>query len=292
MTVGFFIFILLREEEKMGYKGRDVEVVWLGETLFPGGLPGEERQDRRQERQDRRQERCLIIACDSSAAIGAKELDVVKVPAQLVGRFTIRVALLEVLAVGGRPQALTVAICGEPQPTGEGILQGIREELALVGLQHLPIAISTEKNMPTRQTGLGVGVTATASRDTLRLGRSRAGDWLYCLGLPKVGAEVESPEDPEIIQPGDVAVLLGLPWVQDLLPVGSQGIRREAASLAQEVGCRLELVSCSVDLEKSAGPSTCLLFTAPSELSAREIEQTIRTNVRSDLPLTCLGRIV
>ncbi|MDI6813330.1 MAG: alpha-ribazole kinase [Desulfitobacteriaceae bacterium] len=244
----------------MGYKGRDVEVVWLSE------------------------DRCLIVACDSSGAIGEKEEDVVKVPPEVVGRFATRVALLEVMATGGYPQVLTVAISNEPVPTGEGILRGVREELRSLGLGSLAVAISTEKNIPTQQTGLGVGVTGTADSETLRIARSQAGDIMYCLGIPKVGVEVESPEDPEIVQGRDVLELLHQVQVHDLVPVGSRGIRSEAESLAESVGCIFEGIACSLDMQKSAGPSTCLIVTTPMGFRLEE-------GLRSSLAVTCIGRL-
>ncbi|HHY18163.1 MAG TPA: alpha-ribazole-5-phosphate synthase, partial [Firmicutes bacterium] len=39
----------------------------------------------------------LVIACDSAGGIGPKELDSVKVPGYVLGRFTARVALMELL---------------------------------------------------------------------------------------------------------------------------------------------------------------------------------------------------
>jgi len=50
--------------------------------------------------------------------------------------------------------------------------------------------------------------------------------------------------------------------IHDILPVGSRGILAEADDLAQSVGCTfLSLPDTKVDLRKSAGPSTTLIFT-------------------------------
>ncbi len=38
--------------------------------------------------------RVLVVACDSAGGIGPKELDSVKVPGYVLGRFTARVALI------------------------------------------------------------------------------------------------------------------------------------------------------------------------------------------------------
>lgn len=179
----------------------------------------------------------LAVACNSIGGIGDKPGDVVKVPPYIVGRFGSRVPLMEILAVGATPKSITAAICSEPDPTGEGILEGIRDELESVDLQ-LPITISTEKNIPTTQTGLGVTVVGVVGRDKLKLNETRSKDKLFSVGLPKVGNEV-SLEDPEIADAKLVKGLVSLPAVHDVVPVGSKGIRREAEMLADHLGLRI-----------------------------------------------------
>ncbi|UTW69818.1 hypothetical protein KHA80_02285 [Anaerobacillus sp. HL2] len=60
----------------------------------------------------------LVIACDSSGAIGPKELDVVKVDANIVGRFISRVVLMEIISVGAKPITLIDTLSVEMNPTG------------------------------------------------------------------------------------------------------------------------------------------------------------------------------
>ncbi|NLI92386.1 MAG: alpha-ribazole kinase [Peptococcaceae bacterium] len=227
----------------MGYKNRDVEVVFLKEGL------------------------CLVAACDSCGAIGSKELDAVSVPADVTGRFTARVALLEVIASGAIPQMITVAISNEPDPTGIQILSGVRAELLSAGLKRLKMVTSTEKNIPTKQTGLGISVFGSCDFDDLRLGKTEPGDFIYGLGKPKVGPEVDDPEDREIIQVKHLAVLLKKKPIHDLIPVGSRGIRYECELLQQTVRGRVEFApGCPVPITKSAGPSTVLLFSAKDKI--------------------------
>ncbi len=227
----------------MGYHGRDVEVVSLNETQY------------------------LVAACDSCGAIGMKELDAVKVTWSITGRSTARVALLEVLSIGAIPQMLTVAISNEPKPAGEEILEGVREELKVMDLASLPIAISTEKNIHTQQTGLGITVVGLCEKAKLRIGQSNIGDGVFCMGLPKVGFEVLGPDDPEIIQGDHVMKLLRYRAVHDIIPVGSQGIRGEAEAIAATVGARfIQEPQCQLNLHKSAGPSTCAIFMAPEAI--------------------------
>jgi hypothetical protein len=228
----------------MGYQGRDVEVVLIN--------PGQ----------------YMVAACDSCGAVGSKELDLVKVPPYIVGRFTMRVALLEIVTAGSQPRLATITISNEPEPTGTEILKGIRDELASFGLASLPLAISTEKNFPTRQTGLGVSVVGICEKAGLRIATTRPGDLLYCLGLPKVGAEVHSPGDPQIVQGCHVQKLLQHKEIHDIIPVGSQGIYGEAALLSSTIAGRLILnPSTGIDYAKSAGPSTCLIFSASASFA-------------------------
>lgn len=223
----------------MGYKSRDVEVSFL-----PGDL-------------------CIVVACDSCGAIGSKELDAVQVPASVTGRCTARVALLEVIASGARPEIMTVAISAEPEPTGADIIGGIRAELAAAGLEHVKLIVSTEKNIPTRQTGLGVSVVGCCQIAGLRLGRTQIGDWVYGLGKPKVGSEAADPDDPEIVRTEHLRKLLENAVVHDLIPVGSGGIRCECELAAGEIQGRVDYeANCPVPLDKSAGPSTVLIITA------------------------------
>ncbi|ADL08727.1 conserved hypothetical protein [Thermosediminibacter oceani DSM 16646] len=204
----------------------------------------------------------LAVACDSAGGIGEKERDVVKVPPYITGRFTCRVALMELLAIGADPLAVTATICSEPSPTGEGLLKGITDELSASCL-NIPVTISTEKNIPTCQTGLGVTAVGLVKEKGLRMGRTKSGDGIYCLGVPKVGNEV-SLDDPEIADTGAVKRLLGLSEVHDIIPVGSRGIKGEVEHLARVSGLSVQWEArLPVNTEKSAGPATCVVFTAP-----------------------------
>lgn len=222
----------------MSYMGRDVEVVSLDKKKH------------------------IVAACDSCGAVGSKELDVVKVSPYIVGRFTARVALLEVLAAGARPILLAVTSASDPHPTTDGIMEGVGDELKALNLTETRLAVSSEKNIPTGQTGLGITAIGVCEKESLRIATSKPGDELYCLGLPKVGSEVVAHDDPEIVQGKHILALLASPGVYDIIPVGSRGIRKEAESLASQIGCGFEPeISAAVDLDKSAGPSTCLIFT-------------------------------
>lgn len=201
-----------------------------------------------------------VIGCDSSGGIGPKERDAVKVPAYVVGRFTSRVALMEVLASGAQPAALVSTLCAEPDPVGIEVSRGVADELAGAGLAgQVAVTGSSEKNVPTEQTGLGITVIGFVERVGLRFGHSMKGDDIVCVGFPRVGREVRI-DDPEIADVPMLRRMLEMPGVREVVPAGSRGIIHEAKELASAGGFSLELQeSPRVDLRKSAGPATCLV---------------------------------
>lgn len=210
----------------------------------------------------------LMVATDAAGGIGPKEGDTVKVPAYVLGRFTARVALMELIAAGGRPVLLVNTCCVEPEPTGAELLRGVSDEAALLGLGADAITGSFEKNVPTTQTALGVTAMALTDRSSPR--RAQPGDLVVAVGLPKVGAEVRL-DDPDIADLPLVAALSAQPEVHDLLPVGSRGIAAEAAALAESAGLTVELLPAEPgwDLAQSAGPATCCLVAlGPAALPA------------------------
>jgi thiamine monophosphate kinase len=210
--------------------------------------------------------RVLAVSCDSAGGIGPKPLDRVKVDAYTVGRFTVRVALMEVLSVGAEPICLANTLAVEPNPTGNQIIKGIREEAEYAGVDpRIPMTYSTEKNVHTRQTGVGVTVVGTTLVGAVRIGRCRPGDSVVAVGLPHVGHEVLRGEKERMLADSrDVRILLKLSFVHEIIPVGSQGILNEARTLAEDSNLRFKLVrSLQLDARKSAGPATVVLCTCP-----------------------------
>lgn len=223
----------------MGFKGRDIEVCEIDQTKY------------------------LVATCDSCGGIGEKEFDKIKVPAELVGRLTTRVAFMELIAVGATPKMMTISITSEPEPTAVNILAGIFAELKVAGFSKLPRVISTEKNISTCQTGLGIGITGICLKDELRVHRSKPGDNVFCLGIPKFGDQVTSADNYEIVQIKDLKKWTRHQEVHDILPIGSRGILEESNQLANQVNCQFIQYNYSIDVKKSAGPSTCIIFTCP-----------------------------
>lgn len=202
----------------------------------------------------------LVIACDSSGGIGMKPQDRLPVPGEVVGRIIAAVPLMEVLASGATPVAVINTLSNEMQPTGRAIVRGVEQAVSEAGLPASVINGSTEENTPTEQTGLGVTVIGTAGSGELRLGSSRPGDLVYCVGKPLMGEEV-LPHQQDAARISTVRALLGLPGVHEILPVGSKGIEYELGEMAGLAGLSFDLLDTAqtLDLRKSAGPATCLL---------------------------------
>lgn len=218
------------------------------------------RRDVRLFRLDRR--RIMVVSSDSAGGIGPKPLDRVRVNGHTVGRFTARVALMEALSVGADPICLANTLTVEPRPTGVQIIRGIRDELRYAGLDsRIVMTQSTEKNVSVSQTGVGVTVVGMATARSLKVGRCRLGDAIIAIGLPHVGGEVLRGEKKrKIADTRDVCNLLSLPFVHEIIPVGSQGILHEAHTIAQDSNLRFTLGRClKLDVRKSAGPATVAL---------------------------------
>lgn len=207
----------------------------------------------------------LVTACDSDGSIGPKPADQVRVSAYHIGRFGARVALMELLACGARPFLLLDTLAVEMDPTGREIIAAVRDEAAAAGLDD-PAAVngSTEDNVPTQMTGMGVTALGLCAADRFRPGTARRGDLVVCIGRRKSGPEDEIVlADPELMDLPALRALLPLAGVRDILPVGSHGIAHEAGQMAAAAG--LAFVSApdpGVDLIKSAGPGTCCLCAA------------------------------
>jgi hypothetical protein len=154
----------------------------------------------------------------------------------------------------------------EMEPTGIEILDGIKEAARSVRLSlDLVLTGSYEKNVSVEQTGLGVMAVGVVRENELKIGRSRSGDQIVAIGLPRVGKEVLVAEARgEIADLSDLSTLLRSSLVHEVIPVGSRGIAYEANVLAKSSNLQVSFVEeGKVDLFKSAGPATVLLATIP-----------------------------
>ncbi|MGM0471970.1 MAG: hypothetical protein ACQEQI_06800 [Bacillota bacterium] len=226
----------------------------------------------------------LVIGCDSLGGIGPKLKDQVQVSGQVVGQLTTRVSLFEVLAVRATPKAVINTLSVEYDPVGCEIIEGIESEISKLNLTDLELITgSTEENVPTIQTGLGVTVIGQAVKQDLQLAASQAGDVVVAIGLLLVGSEVLNSLT-ELVSLADLELLSSLDYIHDILPVGSKGIGYELRLLADINQLELTLVESSLDLDKSAGPATVILVTLEEEYLAN-------LKAEFELPITIVGQL-
>ena len=226
----------------------------------------------------------VVIACDSAGGIGSKDNDLVKVPGQLVGSLTTRVALIEILSIGAEPISIVNTLSVEYEPTGKAILEGIKQEVARIDLdQEIIINGSTEENIETSQTGIGITVVGRVDKDNIRMANAQVNDLVVAIGLPMVGNEVVINQEV-IADLHDVEQLLQFEEVHEIIPVGSKGVVYEANLLARLSGLELDIIETELDLYKSAGPATTLIAAIPPG-SLEKVKTVI------DKPINIIGKL-
>lgn len=229
-------------------------------------------------------ERLLVIACDSVGSIGPKRADRYPVDARTVAHFAARVPLVEVIAAGARPEIVVDTLSVEMDPTGAEMIAEIRAIASELGLGPDRVTGSTEDNVPSDATGVGVTVLATVARDDLRPGRARSGDRVLCIGTPTSAPhDVIAIGDPRMVPLALLADLVALPEVGDALPVGSRGVGYELGVLAETNGLAFHPVDHDLDLARSGGPASCVLLAVRPSAVARILD------LAGSVPVTELG---
>ncbi len=218
-----------------------------------------------------------VTACDSCGSIGEKSADAFQVPSEVVGFITARVAILEVLAMGAQVISAAVPIANESDPTADKLLRGVRNCFESFGLD-IPMIISTEKNMPTQMTAMGIAVNGVAPH--VRAGGYETGDKIYVIGRPSVGQEVITFEK-ELVDADSVYRMLSLDAVREVLPVGSRGILAELEDMMAAWSAEYRIQEGhGIDLEKSCGPASVAIVIAQKDLS-----------LELDIPVVCIGSV-
>ena len=124
----------------------------------------------------------IVAGSTSSGAVGPKPLDKVKVDGKILGKFLARVALMDVTATGAFPLLLSVTLGVEKDPTGNQIIEGIKHEARVLGLDPNQVLLeNTEDNFETLQTGAGLTVIGFANEDELRLEKRVQVTWSWLL---------------------------------------------------------------------------------------------------------------
>lgn len=212
----------------------------------------------------------LVIAADNSGGIGLKEHDAVKTPYETVSYYSFRVAAMECLSADGQPFSVVIQnFCHDD--AWSAIMAGIDKGCAEMGLRDISITGSTESNFSLMQSALGMIVMgkrkATYQEPVVFLENMK----LAVIGSPLVGNEVlETPED---VVPLSLFYDVSRLEQVVLLPVGSKGIFRELKNLLGDDSLDMDQVKTEVDIEKTAGPSTCVLVAFHPELESLLVEK-------------------
>lgn len=217
-------------------------------------------------------EETLVIACDSSAGIGEKKADVVAVDPAITAAYSLRVPLLELMCYGAQPITVIDTIGNELVPTGEKMIAGVRAEMARAKLADVPLNGSTEDNMATITTSIGITVIGRIQNNMMPT-TAAAELTVFQLGVPYVGNEVVAHLD-SIFSYETVRQIRQQSAVVDMLPVGSKGVTYELGQMAQTHGLAIHYLvdSEASALHTSAGPATVVLV-AVTKTQAAEVTQ-------------------
>lgn len=209
----------------------------------------------------------IFIACDSSGGIGLKEMDEFKVPPEVTGYHTVNVITCELEALGVVPKVIVNNLCAEMKDTGERVIKGIKKYLSEnYENEEIEITGSTEENFKTYQTSLGMVAIGYKKDKDFEFFNTKANNSLLVVGKPKVGEEVLINQE-ENINASTIRTLRQIKGVVDIVPVGSKGIRYEAENIGKNKALKIIYnQNLKINLEKSAGPSTCCIATVDEDV--------------------------
>lgn len=194
----------------------------------------------------------LIITSDNSGAIGEKREDKVSTPNKIVGYYACRVAIMECLAVRGEVKAIVMQNFTNDE-AWQDYKNGVEQVLNELNLKEIPITGSTESNFASLQSGLGLTIVGTRSKEKEQKPWT-CNESYAVIGTPLVGEEVINRHE-EIAPLWLFQHLCQLEEVKAVSTVGSKGI----ASAWKEWTKSEDKLDCEIDLEKSSGPSTSFL---------------------------------
>ncbi len=190
--------------------------------------------------------RNLIVTTDCAGSIGEKKQDKVSVDYQTLAYFTARNALIDMMSKNGTPQTLVYSnFCGD-ESLGD-LLMGTNKALKEAEVT-CNITGSTESNFSMNESAFSVSLVGY---ETLKVDKDYS--CYAVIGMPLVGEEVlQYPE--LIVSLKEVEILRNHPSVSKVLQIGSKGINDRAKTVLNYT-----FESDMIDLNKSAGPSTCVL---------------------------------
>lgn len=227
----------------------------------------------------------LVTTCDIVAGIGEAKHDILQVPIRQVVWSVVRTALLEFLSVGAEPMQ-AVCLWGRSRQEAEmDMIPRLRKEFSLAGYEGVEITGSSEDNLPTTETALGLTLIGRrqvkGSQWDLPCQTWQVGDILWLVGQPYVGQEVIVHQE-EIPDYEAWKVWQAYPLVKELIPLGSQGIAGKVTYVNQMItkletssfsdfSCMQLIIDKAVQSEPlykaSAGPATAFLAVTASSFT-------------------------
>lgn len=232
----------------------------------------------------------VVVACDSGGGLGPKPHDTVQVDGGVLGRFAARVPLLECVAAGAQPLVVVDTLAVERDPTGERIIAGVVAEAASAGVGADHVTGSTEDNVPTVATGIGVTVIGRTTLHGLRVGRAVPPFSVVLYGRPmSAPADIFGPDHREILTVPTLRTAIAIPGVLEALPIGSSGVTNEFAALARTARGTPEYATgwpCALD--QSGGPSTAALLA----VEHASLDRALTELADLKLPTAVLGQVL
>lgn len=205
--------------------------------------------------------RYIGIACDSCGGIGNKEHDIVKATPKIVASQTAKVVIAELLCMGFTPLVLSDGLAVEMNNTGRELIDGFDSALSTLKSCKVHLTGSTEENMKTVQTSMGVTGIGICDKDKLKYKKTSATNIGILIGLPLVGDQVVNNPD-KIMELSDFETLYLNEFINEILPIGSRGIKCELDDLCKYNNLEFKYKDdITVDLKISGGPSTCCIIT-------------------------------
>ncbi|AQQ54307.1 hypothetical protein [Planococcus lenghuensis] len=210
-----------------------------------------------------------IITADNSAGIGNKPQDVVRAPDKLVAKLAARVALLEQWAAGSEPEAVIMQnFSGKTHWLR--YMAGLDELFSEAQTVTPPISGSSETNMTTMQSGIGV---VMFGRQHTQLPGWADLHW-YVYGVPLVGEDVLT-KTGLMADLGKIRNAFNENAITRIWPVGSKGVAHEAQQLTGRSGT---VLAGTLDVDASGGPATCVLVGSVLQ-DVKELQQHLGTAV-------------
>ncbi|KRL68215.1 hypothetical protein [Companilactobacillus versmoldensis] len=215
----------------------------------------------------------LVVSCDVSAGFGDRKYDLVKCSPEISVSLTLRTAMLELISYGATPINVIDTLSVEYDPTGLKVIAQMKSDLKEMGYSNVPINGSTEDNLNTEMTTVGITVIGRSPKK-VDLTNERSDLAIFQLGVPYMGQAVLD-NFSKIFSVKQVIELRKDPLVSDMIPVGSKGVSYELGVLAKTHNLNLELSQQIDDLEikQTAGPSTVLLVAVENSMKHQFLQK-------------------